>query len=75
MIGLVDEIDLEIAEIDIPRGNVLLIEGGEEVENIETGETIPMTGQEDAARTLLTRGPVVEEMIIVERHQVDLWPR
>ena len=65
MIGQVDAIDLEIAETDIPRGSGLLTDGDGEVENTEIGETFPMTGQEDAARTLLTRGPVVEVMMAV----------
>lgn len=40
-----------------------------ETEIIETGETILMIGPEGAARTLLTHGPVVEEMIPVENLQ------
>ena len=71
MIGRVDAIGLETAETDIPRGRGLPTDGDEEVENIETGETFPMTGQEGAARTLLTHGPVVEVKMAVPKPPAD----
>ncbi|KAF4636939.1 hypothetical protein G7Y89_g1146 [Cudoniella acicularis] len=62
-----DEIDQGTEEIDTIPESDHQIDDGAEVENgiTETGETTLMTGHEDAARTLLTRGPVVEEMISV----------
>lgn len=62
-IGLVVGIDLETAEA-MPIGNGHRIGDDVEVENeiIVTGETIlMMLGLEDAARILLTHGPVAEE--------------
>jgi hypothetical protein len=64
-------IDPETAEIDTPKGSDRLTEDGVEAENeiIVTGETIPMTGLEDAARILLTHGPVAEEMTIADKRR------
>lgn len=69
IIDLVAAIDLETAEIDIANESDRPTEDGVGAENeiIVTGETIPMTGLEDAARILLTHGPVVEEMIIADK--------
>ena len=67
------EIAPEIAEIDM-TGNVLQIGGGAEVGSgiFETGETILMMGHEGAARILLTHGPVVEVMEVMETQQISL---
>ena len=73
MIGQADVTDLEIAGTDTPKETDLPTDDDEEVENIETGEIIPMKGQEDAARTLLTHGPVAELMIAVQSHPADQW--
>lgn len=71
MTGQADVTDLEIAEIDTPKETDLPTDDDEEVENIETGETFPMTGQEGAARTLLTHGPVVEVKMAVPKPPAD----
>jgi hypothetical protein len=66
IIGLDDETDLEIAEIDsaiesdLQTGEDIGAESG----TIVTGEMTPMIGIEDAPGILLTRGPVAEVMII-----------
>lgn len=72
-IGTADETDQEIAEIDMRTGIDHQIGGDAEVETgtIETGETILMTGLQGAARTLLTHGPVAEEMVNLVNLQAD----
>lgn len=59
----------ETVGIDM-QGIDLLIDGDGGVENaiIVIGETTLMKGLEDAARTLLTRGPVVEATTTKESH-------
>jgi hypothetical protein len=42
-----------------------------EIETTVTGETILMIGLQGAARTLLTHGPVVDVMAILETLQAD----
>jgi hypothetical protein len=70
------EIDQGIAEIDTLRGNALQIGGDAEVESgiIEIGETTLMIGLEGAARTLLIRGPVVEEIPTMGSLQAEPKP-
>jgi hypothetical protein len=73
-IGLADEIDQGIEEIDILKESDLRIDDDVEVESETTviGETIlMMTGHEDAARTLLTLGPVAEVKTIVASLQAN----
>ncbi len=74
IIGLGDEIDPGIVETDTLTGNDLQTDDDGEVENEITviGETTPMIiGHEDAKRTLLTHGPVVEAKTIVANLQAS----
>ena len=65
IIGLVAETDQEIAETDMlsERDRQIGEDAEAESEITVTGETILITWLEDAARTLLTRGPVAEVKI------------
>lgn len=65
IINLAVETDQGTAGIDMQIGNDLLIGADVEVETeiIVTGETTLMIGLEDAARILLTHGPVAEVKI------------
>ena len=67
----VGKVETDLIEIALQIG------GDAEVGNgtFETGETILMTGHEGAARTLLTRGPVVEVMEISANPQASLRMR
>lgn len=71
---MTDETARGIVGIDMPKENDLLTGDDAEVETetIETGETTPMKGLEDAARTLLIRGPAAEERTISENQSTDL---
>lgn len=57
----------------MPIGSARRIGGDTEVEieTTVTGETILMIGLQGAARTLLTHGPVVDVMAILETLQAD----
>ncbi len=71
---MIEEIDQETGGIDMLIEIDLLIGGDVEVEieTTVTGETTLMTGLEDAARTLLTLGPVAEAKVLSESLQPGL---
>lgn len=71
---MIAETDLEIVGIDMLNESDLLTGGGAEVEIeiIVTGETTLMKGLEDAARTLLTRGPAAEARVMSGNQQAGL---